>query len=186
MKIRLEDINSPKTIILNGLEPWLDGIYQSFPYPPDQSKPLITGELRLRNLADGMSIDVQGTLSYQPFVDCSRCGIPITWAIAADFHARFIPPARQDPEPGERDEILTEAKAECYEIDLDHSINLEPLINDRIQVEIPLQTVKKSEDLQDCQVCGKSVADDRVYAESSGNTAKENPFAALKDLKVKH
>ncbi len=184
MKINLEDINPEKTLQLTGYEPWLEGIYSSFPTPKGKDRPLLTGFIKLHNVADGMAIEATGRLKYQPYVDCSRCADPITWDINTEVSGRFVPPTQH--EPSEREEILTESKAASYEIDLDETINLEPLVNDRIQLEVPIQTVKKSDDLETCRICGKSVADEKVYAEGEQNPERDNPFAVLKELKVKH
>jgi uncharacterized metal-binding protein YceD (DUF177 family) len=180
VKIPLIQLRSPLTINISGTEAWLAEIYAAFPTPKGVQKPLITGEIKLAlNQMNPSTVDVTGEIRYAPYVDCSRCADAIVWPIRTQIKVQFN--LGKDPsallEGGVGDDI-----EDYYYIG--EELDIEPMINDRIHTAIPLQTVKKTEDLSSCLECGLSLAAEKVYGDAE--PAKEkSPFEILAELKLK-
>ena len=179
MKVRVDDISPTMTISISGNEPWLDKIYQAFPVPAKEGKPLLSGEIVLHNLGEGDAISAVGQFSYAPFVDCSRCADKINWPMAIPVVAQFVRVDAQDtPEAALDSTAISVDDSNLYSIAADRTVNIEPLINDLLQLEMPLQTVRKSDDANSCLVCGISLENDVVFADNPA--PKSNPFDVLK------
>ena len=176
MKIKLEDLQNPKTVSVTGDEDWLSEIYQSFlKHKGEYAK--LTGTLEVSLQGYGYA-KVEGTINYEPKVPCSRCADPIIWPINKTFSAKFKP----------KDEMAEASEVELIAEDLDYyyiendSIDIQQILLDTVVTSLPSQLVKKCTKNQECQICGISLKDDEVYRTKSKE--EESPFAILKNLKL--
>ncbi len=181
MKLRLDRITQALNLSISGNEEWLKPIYDSFEVPRGHEGGLISGSVTIFPESNEI-FKITGSLSYAPWVDCSRCGDSIRWQTSGSFSYRIIPVELDTVEDstGERsfsypnEEILTHS---------DGTMDLAEFVNDQIQLAIPLQTINRSEDGGSCLDCGKSLQDDQVLRESPSEATPSGKFDVLKKLK---
>jgi len=179
MIVPLHSLKPTLKIAVQGLEPWLDKIYATFPVPSGKPKPLIQASVALtRNELTG-DVEASGQLTFTPFVNCSRCAEFIPWPVTTDLNARFLNKAPPDGGVADLDE---EALDEYYF--QGDTLDIEPLLNERIQMAVPMQTIRLSDDKTSCLDCGLTVGDDRVYGDDT-DRKPPSPFSVLAAVKVK-
>src|SRR5690606_9270060 len=132
--------------------------------------PRISGSLTVCNRTQESPtrcFQVTGQLSYAPLVDCSRCGDLIAWPIQIEVNVLFTTVVDQESDEHKMD--LTESplqlddNMETYDLPENGIIDIEALVNDSLMLEIPQQTIRRSENEQSCLVCGKDIDKSRVY-----------------------
>lgn len=176
MRIKLEDLHKPKSVSVEGHEKWLTDIYASFLKCGGQY-PTLKGSFKASLLGYGYA-QVEGRVTFQPQVPCSRCAEPITWPIEKSFCAKFKP----------KDDIADALEVDLVAEDLDYyyieddSLDVQQVFIDVVVTSLPAQLVKKTEDGKSCDVCGVSVDNEEVYR--SRPKDEDSPFAALKNLKL--
>ena len=173
MHIQINDINPELHVKIQGLEPWLERIYVDFPTAPGCERPLLTADLDLVHEDSGL-IRVAGLIEYAPQLRCSRCELPVSWPMRLEVAARFLPEQVNEPP---RDRSLNRSDLDAYYIE-QAQVDLETLINDLVQTEVPSQTYEA------CPTCRSTAHQDRIYTTSNAEDA--SPFAALKGLKLKN
>jgi uncharacterized metal-binding protein YceD (DUF177 family) len=182
MKLRLDNISNPIRLDIQGSEEWLAPVYESFQTPPGSSKPLIKGWLEVVRETDEI-FKVSGRIEFTPWVDCSRCGDAIPWNASGQFTYRAMPQEMDEVEDGsgERSFSFPDEDILTYQ---DLMLDIGELVNDQIQLAIPLQTVPRAENRSDCTVCGRSLESSEVFHDSEDDGAKNRPFDVLKNLKL--
>jgi len=178
MKLKAEDLRSPKTITITGDEPWLGLIYESFNLTKPQEDRRITGSLTVTPSAYGL-YQIDGEVSFTPMVSCSRCEDFIPWEITRKIKVRYL-----DQGPIEEDEVerdLEPSDMDAYYLE-DGYLNLEVVVNDFIQTALPSRTVKTSADGKSCLICHKDVSDRVAFQDEV--KPEPSPFAVLKNLKL--
>jgi len=185
MKIRVKDLTEkPSQVEITGAEDWLKTLYDSFTVNDAAGSPKKPGMLRAKlALTKDLAgfVQVAGQVTFDPFLDCSRCSENILWPISESIDVIFRPATGEPPAAGGGREVnLTKEDLDQYVIE-EGTIDIESLLNDVVQTAIPINTVKLTEDGSACSICGLTVADDRVYGE--GKPVRESPFAVLKNLK---
>lgn len=176
MKIELSAINPQVKVAITGDESWLASIYESFESDRDSAEtPRLSGSLTIDKTSYG-TFTTTGQLQFAPYVACGRCDQLLTWPLDLSFSLD----CRQETKPTEivRERDLKESELEIFYFSGD-SIDLELILNEMIQIALPTQTIKRDDNGQ-CIVCHKDLRDDLAYG--SRDTARENPFAALKKL----
>lgn len=123
--------------------------------------------------SDGEVIEVQGTLSTELDMTCSRCLKPLKHAVTAEFTERFK--QSDDPE--------TDMQAQDEDDDLEYvtgeKIDLVPYIEETLLLNLPFAAVCKDTCKGLCPICGA----DRNERECGCNTDKIDPrLAALGDF----
>ncbi len=176
MKIKLKDFVESLTVEISGREEWLTAIYQGFPVPGDQVPPIAAGSVTLRKLGYDV-VQITGVITYEPFLQCSRCSDSIKWPLKADIAAICRPTPVVDSEKNVLD--LRSEELDDYFLQGDE-IDLEPLINDAIYTALPSSILKSSEDGKLCLICGEDLSSTKVC--SVGETPKESPFKDLQKL----
>ncbi len=180
MKIKVADLKEPLVVKISGREEWLSTIYGYFPAPEGTISPLISGELTVNEKGYGI-VEVSGSISYAPFIACSRCAEPLQWPIDRDVDLMF----RDLPEnetPRERE--LTLKEMDDFYIK-DGALDLELIVNEEIQLEIPTTTVPKDNRGRGCSSCSDQGDKGKtVYSSDSEEAERENPFAVLKNLRL--
>lgn len=177
MRLKAEDLRKEVSISLQGEEPWLDNIYQSFSIDKSVG-PHLTGTITIQPEPYDV-FRVSGSLSFQPLVNCSRCEDLIPWPIEVQVKGRFL---KRYEELMEDEEVELEPEdLDDYYIDQEGSLNLEILVNDLIQTAIPQRRVLQSDDGQSCRLCHKDLTTRIVHQAEMPEAA--NPFAVLKNLK---
>ena len=157
MKFRVKDLSAkPTPLTIGGSEEWLNDLYASFAHTSDVASGKVT-----------------------PHIDCSRCGETITWPIDESVDVVFRPFV-SEPEGG-KEISLTKDDVDQYIIE-GGTVDIEGLINDLVQMAIPINTVMLNESEAACKICGLAVTEDKVYGE--GEPEKVSPFAVLKKLKT--
>jgi uncharacterized metal-binding protein YceD (DUF177 family) len=182
MKLKAEDLRSPKTITISGDEPWLHLIYESFDIKgavPEARK--ITGSLTVTPTNYGL-YDVVGEVRFTPAVSCSRCEDMIPWEISRKIKVRYLEQAPIEDEEEEVERDLEPSDLDAYYIDAQGMIDLEVVINDFIQTALPTRLVKTAPDGKSCLICHKDVSTKTVYQDAI--KPEESPFAVLKNLKL--
>ncbi len=179
MRIPLTDLNRPKTLSLKGDEAWLERLYGDFPLGKERA---LSGTLNVE-IGAGGEVNVKGRIEFTPMVACGRCEKDIAWPLALDVDQRFLP--ERGPET-KRETTLTEAEIEAYYIEMG-AVDLEQLLTDLVQTELPMQLVKANDDGTECIVCHDDLTKDLVYGVPAKQPEKpESPFAALKGVKLKN
>lgn len=180
MKIKVADLKEPLVVKISGSEEWLSTIYGYFPAPEDTKSPLITGELTVREKGYGI-VEITGNISYAPFILCSRCAEPLQWPIERDIDLMYRDlPENESP----RERELTLKEMDEFYIQ-NGFLDLELIVNEEIQLEVPSTTVPKDNKGRGCSPCadlgdkGKT-----VYTSNPEETDRENPFAVLKNLRL--
>lgn len=179
MKLQVADIHRPQVIEIQGKEDWLQDIYENLRLASDRGS-LIQGHIEIQPLEYGQ-VQVAGRIQVCPQLSCSRCADSIPWPIDQTFRASF---RSTDEIPQESHLELRSDELEAYFIDEQGCIDIESLINDIIQIEIPQQVLARDPQTGECRHCGIDIASDVVY-ESAPKSEDENPFAVLKNLKLK-
>jgi uncharacterized metal-binding protein YceD (DUF177 family) len=180
MKLKVTEIHKPMTLTITGQEPWLVRIYQPF---LDSRKsatehPRLTGELRITAIPSEPEtiVKIEGSLSFAPYLDCSRCSQKIAWPINAGIDVYFEPPVEEEPTTRQHLEINLRSDDLDRYFYLNNEIDLEGLINDTIQSYVPSQAVRKDPESDQCLVCGEDLSGDVVYADKA---SVRSPFADL-------
>ena len=184
MKFRVKDLSAkPTPLTIGGSEEWLNDLYASFAHTSDVASGKVTpGKLQATlELTKDLAgfVRVAGNLKYTPHIDCSRCGETITWPIDESVDVVFRPFV-SEPEGG-KEISLTKDDVDQYIIE-GGTVDIEGLINDLVQMAIPINTVMLNESEAACKICGLAVTEDKVYGE--GEPEKVSPFAVLKKLKT--
>jgi uncharacterized metal-binding protein YceD (DUF177 family) len=194
MRVHLRELTPTKTIVLKGDETWLAGLYGDFPLSNPKTAPL-TGSLTL-DLEESGSVQVTGTLQFGPTVPCSRCEKTLSWPLAIEVDARYLPPTG---EALPRDKTLKASEVESYYLEY-QEVDLEALVNDVVQTSLPTRYVQENEDGTACLPCGADLTVDHLWSSESADGPKSserapakaakdgapNPFEVLKDLKLRH
>ncbi len=176
MKIKLNEVNLPKELKINGDESWLKSIYDVFPAPDGETTPALSAELTISDMNDA-DIYVYGTLRYEPFVTCSRCAKPINWNVEEKVSALFL--EKREDISGKSEKSLDEIDDIQYLIK-DNSINIERVLNDTVQTAIPNRLVRYSKDGERCDICNEDFSNEQVYGKT--DKTEDSPFAVLKKL----
>lgn len=184
MKIAVGNLDHDLTVQVRGDEPWLARIYADFPTDIGD-QPRITGTLTvLREGEDGAL--VRGQLSYAPHIACSRCAEPVALPLSLTVEARFLPESL-NPDLADnwrRERNLSRADLDAYYV-VAGEVDLEEVLNDAIQAEIPSAYVPTADDGHSCLVAHDDVTGTRVFGQDRDDE-DSSPFAALKKLKPKH
>jgi uncharacterized metal-binding protein YceD (DUF177 family) len=179
MIIDISQLKQNQSVEINGQESWLDKIYDSFgKAPKDKEKPLITGKVDIL-VENPTYVQIIGSVEYSPYLDCSRCSLPITWPLKEEFDIYLL---REKPQFAEEQD-LDESEMSEYYMEDNRNFDLEVAINDALQTERPFSPVIKDE-YDQCVPCGADLSSNLMG--SSENADKASPFAALKDMKLKH
>ncbi len=182
MKLKAEDLRSPKTITISGDEPWLNLIYESFDIKGAVSAAhRITGALTVTPSTYGL-YDVEGEVRFTPNVPCSRCEDMIPWEISRKIKVRYLEQAPLEDEEEEVERDLEPSDMDAYYIDAQGMIDLEVVLNDFIQTALPTRLVKTAPDGKSCLICHKDVSSKAVFEDAV--KPEESPFAVLKNLKL--
>ncbi len=178
MRISLTELHRPKSFKLTGNEDWLARLYGDFPLGRERA---LSGTLEIA-IGHGGEVNVRGKLDFAPTVSCSRCERNITWPLSVDVDARFLPDRGSETK---REHTLTQAELDAYYIE-QGEIDLEQLLTDLVQTQLPTQLVRANEDETACVVCHDDLTRDLVFGVGNKEPEKAaSPFAALKDLKLK-
>lgn len=176
MKVTLEELLSPKTIEIKGDEEWLADLYKSFA-KSKKGPAKLTGKLLIQSEGYGYA-KVEGEVTYEPIVPCSRCADPINWPIKKEFVSRFKP--KDETTEGADIELMPE-DLDFYYIE-DNSLDIQQLVIDVIMTSLPSQLVVKSDDGKSCRNCGVDLNTSEVY--STRPKEDDSPFAVLKNMKL--
>lgn len=179
MRIPLTELSRPKTLALKGDEEWVGRLYADFPRGRERA---LTGTLKLE-IGYGGEVTVKGRIEFTPKVACGRCERDVAWPLSLDVDERFLP--ERGPET-KREITLTEAEIDSYYVEMG-AVDLEQLLTDLIQTELPTQLVRANDEGTECIVCHDDLTKELVYGVRGKQPEKPaSPFAALKDLKLKN
>jgi uncharacterized metal-binding protein YceD (DUF177 family) len=176
----LDPSGAPTRIEIAGDETWLERIYSDFP-AAGGARPRLTGTVSLSREAAG-SVVVQGSIAFAPEVSCSRCSRFIPWPLRLELSQRYL---AVELKHLPREKNLSRSDLDAYYLE-DGAVDLETLINDAVQTELPSTFVPEREDGAACRVCKADLSAALVYGKKETQAgAPASPFAALKDLKLK-
>jgi len=177
MKIYLRDLqDGPLTVNLEGTEDWLQAVCQWFRAPKSVEVPRLTGNVTFNHAGD--FVWVEGSFSYQPFVACDLCShlvqINLSGAISRSYGLELpeFKEKEKDLKPGELDEFYLAG---------DH-LDLGDMLNEVVQLALPAGN-RHSSGHPEC-VPASEGGDVFWSSESPGEREADNPFAALKKLKL--
>mgnify|MGYP001545124214 CR=1 FL=1 len=185
MKIDVSKLKQPLELAITGQEPWLSEIYKPFANipSPQQSPPLLTATLTITLQEPTEYVRVVGQLQYTPWVDCSRCADPISWPVTSAIDEYFC----RGTDPNAEAPLVDRELAQMEDNFLpDDMLDIAALLNETVQLALPTQLVKTTEDGRSCVVCQADVTQACIHKESTADEEAPSPFAALKDLKLKH
>jgi uncharacterized metal-binding protein YceD (DUF177 family) len=186
MKVLVKDMREPKTIDIQGSEPWLNEIYSTFLGNEGYG---LQGQIKVSPEEYGV-FTVIGKVDYVPLVGCSRCDKEIPWPINKEINVRFIDrdaaEAGFDFEDEEGDEDvereIDSQDIDTYYLDQSHQIDIEMVINDIVQTALPTRLILMNKDGKSCRICLDNIDTAVVYKDK--NDVDMSPFAALKNLKL--
>lgn len=184
MKIAVGNLDQELTLNVRGDEPWLERIYADFPTDTGD-RPRITGALTILREGEEGAL-VRGRLSYAPHLACSRCAELVALPLSLTIEARFLPESL-NPDLADnwrRERNLSRAELDAYYV-VAGEIDLEEVLNDAIQAEIPSTYVPTADDGHSCLVAQDGVPGTLVFGQDREDE-DSSPFAALKKLKPKH
>jgi len=176
MIVDVSKMKSIETFKIEGTEDWLSKIYAEFKTPKDAQKPLLQALISV-DPRDPACVTVKGTVDYTPFVDCSRCGLAISWAISEKIETRFL----RDISDLSDDLELNETSIEDFTLTNGKTFDLEELINDAVQLALPTRLIRVGAN-DECLVCDEKLAE--PIQKSTDSESALNPFRALKSLKL--
>lgn len=182
MKIAVKDLTDEMLLELQGNEIWLERLYADFAQGPGE-RPKLTGTLKISTEAGG-GVLVRGQLNYQPLIACARCDRDVPLPLSITLESRVLPPSANPDlaENSQRDRLLSRDELDVYFL-IDGCVDLEVLINDAIQTEVPMRYVPVADDGKTCRICVGDLSQALVY----GDGQKANsPFSKLEALKLKH
>jgi uncharacterized protein len=145
-------------------------------------------EFNIRPLDQGFELR-GGVKSKTPEL-CSRCGIDIFVNINATFKELLLPKLKA-PDQGDHYSRVNHY-SDLHEEDKGPGItefenlmfNAGEYLHELIGLQIPLKPVGETDDKGDCLVCGLNVETTNFGYEEALPAEKNNPFAALKNLKL--
>lgn len=178
MLIRVDDIHPTLSITLSGDEAWLAPLVKGLQDGEEPSPSKITGEIHLRKDTAGF-VYGKGRIMHTPMLSCSRCAMDIPWPLDVTFEATWRPPFESHVP---KDMALSSDDLDTYFM-IDGKINLEELIHDVLQCELPDQVLIRKDDSDDCGVCGINLLNTLVYG-SNAPVPTASPFAVLSNLKI--
>lgn len=178
-----KNLATPQTLAIKGDEPWLNVVYDAFPPPPGVDAPQLTGSLTAVQVSGGTASQVEGSLRYSPYVDCSTCGKSLVCALDIPVNAIF------QPEPAELSQKkvhnLSSHELDEYYFVGEEALDIESLVNDAVHMEVPSRPTCSSVSNQSCtrQLAAKG----KVWS-SKPDAVDEtpNPFGALAEWKNEH
>ena len=104
----------------------------------------VNGTLHLGRTTEG--IWVRGTLAVGVDLQCVRCLVPVERELEIELDERFqLPP------------IDGEDKGEVYPIDVDHHIDLEPVLREAVIVSTPMRVLCRVDCAGLCPTCGQDL-----------------------------
>ena len=177
MKIKVSDIKREVSIQIVGNEPWLKGIYSCFQTSNGSKSAIIQANLTIARLVDD-KFKATGTIFFDPFMPCSRCGEIAQWIIR-DENIDVIFQEEETIVQTEEDRELLQEGLDNYYYHDEH-IDLERFLDERIQLAIPYRNVP--EDGETEHRCAIMPMTDE-FAKKTGRDmpSRHNPFAILKD-----
>jgi uncharacterized metal-binding protein YceD (DUF177 family) len=175
MIIDVSKMKTVETFKVEGTEPWLSKIYSEFKTPKNTTAPLLRGSISV-DARDPACVTVKGSIEYSPFVDCSRCGLGISWPISETIETRFL---RDLPDFSD-DLELDEASIEEFTLMDGKTFDLEELINDVVQLALPARLVQAGPN-DECLVCDEKLSEP---IHDVKDVDPLNPFRALKNIKL--
>ena len=142
------------TLVVLGREEWLQGIYASF----CPSSSMLTGRVKVRPTQAGQ-VEVEGELSYEPRVNCSRCWDKVACPLQVKFKVCY---RRQRQKTWPKTLTLGKDDLDAYYYD-GHRIDLAELINEQVQLAMPDSTVPAIDNGSICGHCQIDLRDPLVY-----------------------
>lgn len=179
MRVHIFDLKPDLELHIDGGESWLDRVYKDFP-TAGAERPRLHGDMTL-TLEEGGTVFVSGKLHFTPLVSCSRCDLGLPWPMNIDVGVRYFPSGINAQA---RDRTLTQNELDAYFLE-DDEVDLELLINDLIQTELPSRVLATTDDGSSCRICQVDLTSTQVYGTPMVPTER-SPFEALKDLKLPH
>ncbi len=140
---RIGDVSVPFSMLLPDL--------QLAELDPLEAAPVIEGEVQLMHSTEGVL--VQGTLSVEISLPCSRCLDPVSVPLDIDVEENFCPTI--DIITGQS--IVPEEEDEALWIDEHHILDLTEVLRQDTLVAIPLVVHCREECLGLCPTCGKNL-----------------------------
>ncbi len=178
MKVDVRTIRSHFDLEISGTESWLKDIYHYFSAPAGKTAPLVHGHIAIQHQPEVDGYSLKGKVSFEPFVDCSRCGVKIQWPINESFDLFFVRKSGDVPD----DADLNPTDLDEYAL-VDNIIDIESILNEQIQLAIPTKTVKARAGTEECLSCGQDLSSLQVFGENPEEDPA-NPFAVLKTFKA--
>ncbi|MBQ48181.1 MAG: hypothetical protein CMP10_12165 [Zetaproteobacteria bacterium] len=178
MKVQIDKIIDKLDISISGKEDWLKTIYSLFSCPNGSEQPKINGNISI-NRIEYDRFEVSLKLQFTPWVDCSRCSVPIQWPINKKLSALFRPETEQN---NSKEYDLNIEELDYYFIE-NGQIDIELLLNEMVQMSLPTQLIRQNRN-DECLVCGIDVGTKIIHESKKSND--ESPFAALKKLNLKN
>lgn len=180
MLIDVSKINQTEKFEILGNEAWLEAIYNNFPTPGNLPTPKIKAIIDV-DARDPACVSIKGEIDYAPYVDCSKCGLEITWPLHEKIDTKFLKELPEIEGDDLTDLELEAQDLEEYTLVNGKFFNLETLINDAIQLALPTKLIKK-DDQDNCLVCFKNTSG--LIVISTDSDPVKSPFDALKKLKL--
>lgn len=129
----------------------------------------LTANLRVIYAGEGMA-NVEGTLTAEFNVSCSRCLTPVNQKIDIDFKERFV----HGQEPEEEEDMEDDVNYVP-----DENVDLAPYLEESLMLNLPMAALCSADCKGLCPVCGVN----RNEQECSCDTSAVDPrLAALKDF----
>lgn len=187
MKIRLHEIPSEgRNYIINRqtaeLNAVLKDLIQDLPYE-------LNVHIQPINSKD---YQMTGTIKTKTPEQCSRCGEDFTFAVDKKIREILIQQPADDRTGRYKQHILNTDSPEAEDESAlsvshykDNQFDLGEYIHEAIALEVPFNPAPACLENGDCSVCLKKISTKPlVYDENIGEVIKQNPFEALKSIKL--
>lgn len=119
---------------------------------------MLTGRVRVRSTQSGQ-VEVEGELSYEPRVNCSRCWDEVACPLQVKFKVCY---RRQRRQAWPKTLTLGKDDLDAYYYD-GNCIDLAALINEQVQLAMPDSTVPAVDNGNTCGHCQIDLRDPLVY-----------------------
>jgi len=120
----------------------------------------------------GAGLVAVGSVTARATTECSRCLEPFALTVEGSVENGYLTAGSEAP-------VDADAEWEVFE---GEAVDLFPAIEAALVVEVPFAPIHDEECLGICPTCGCDLNAERCDCQPAAQAARDNPFAALKDL----
>lgn len=187
MLINTQNLCEPIEFTIKGDEPELLEILEQASMPGQSKLAKLSGILGVYPVNAGVMISVNGTLTGEIPLPCSRCGEIVHFPIESKVNVLYK--ETPDISAHKKERALSKDELDEYYLDSEKNLNFSELVNDIVMTSLPSQVTPDLPELSkngaNLHTCITLSEDDRAYGSSPEKENEMSPFGVLKDYIVK-